>query len=53
MKQPQDFDLISSALYDKTVLSDDELQTLAKFLDVLMEADFEIKRNKGLSVDEG
>jgi len=37
---------------DEPMIADD-INAIAKFLDALMEADFEINRNKGLSEDEG
>ena len=38
----------NTAVNDEPVLTADEIQTFAKLIDVLMEADFEINRNKGL-----
>ena len=51
MKQQQEPATTSTAINNELILSNDELRTLAKFLDVLVEADFEINRNKGLVVN--
>jgi len=51
MKQPQEPTITSTDVNDEPVLSNDALKTLAKFLDALMEADFEQNRNKRLVVD--
>lgn len=48
MQQPQETIQIITAVSDEPVLSADEIETFAKLIDVLMEADFEINRNKGL-----
>lgn len=48
MKQPQEPVPISPAVNDEPVLDADELKTLAKLLDALMEVDFELNRNEGL-----
>ena len=48
MKATQEQTNPSLAVNDEPVLSADEIQTFAKLIDVLMEADFEINRNKGL-----
>ncbi len=48
MQQPQEPVPASPAVNDEPLLEDDELQTLAKFLDVLMEVDFELNSKKGL-----
>lgn len=41
----------SPAVPDEPVLDDDELKTLAKFLDALMEVDFEQQRNERVSTN--
>ena len=46
MIQPQEPVPASPAVPDEPVLDDDELKTLAKFLDALMEVDFELNRNE-------
>ena len=48
MKAQQEQAETSQAVIDEPVLTADEIQTFAKLIDVLMEADFEINRNKGL-----
>jgi hypothetical protein len=48
MKATQEPTQPSQAINDEPVLDADELKTFAKLLDVLMVADFEINRNKGL-----
>ena len=48
MKAQQEQPETSQAVIDEPVLTADEIQTFAKLIDVLMEADFEINRNKGL-----
>ena len=48
MKAQQAATNSSSAVNDELVLSVDDIKAFAKLIDVLMEADFEINRNKGL-----
>lgn len=48
MKAEQEATYSNPAVNDELVLTTDEIQTFAKLIDVLMEADFEINRNKGL-----
>jgi len=48
MKAQQEPTNSSSAVNDVPVLTTDEIKTLAKLIDVLMEADFEINRNERL-----
>ena len=48
MKAQQEPTNSSSTVNDEPVLTTDEIQTFAKLIDVLMEADFEINRSKGL-----
>ena len=48
MKATQEPTNPSPAVNDEPVLTADEIETFAKLIDVLMEADFEINRNKGL-----
>ena len=51
MQQPQEPEQTSTVASDEPVLDTDELKTLAKFFDVLMEVDFEINRNERLVVN--
>ena len=48
MKATQELTNSNPAVNDVPVLTADEIETFAKLIDVLMEADFEINRNKGL-----
>ena len=48
MKATQEPANSNPAVNDEPVLTADEIETFAKLIDVLMEADFEINRNKGL-----
>jgi hypothetical protein len=48
MQQPQEPEQSSQAVNDEPVLDTDELKTLAKLLDVLMEVDFELNRDERL-----
>jgi len=48
MKAQQDTSNSGSVVNDEPVLTTDEIRTFAKLIDVFMEADFEINRNKGL-----
>lgn len=48
MKATQEPTNSNPAVNDEPVLTVDEIETFAKLIDVLMEADFEINRNKGL-----
>lgn len=48
MKAQQEQPETSQAVIDEPVLTADEIQTFAKLIDVLMEADFEINRNRRL-----
>jgi hypothetical protein len=48
MKATQEPTNSNTAVNDEPVLTADEIETFAKLIDVLMEADFEINRNKGL-----
>lgn len=51
MKATQEQVQPTSAVNDELLLDADELKTLAKLLDVLMEADFEINRNERLATN--
>lgn len=48
MKATQELTNSNPAVNDEPVLTSDEIQTFAKLIDVLMEADFEINRNRRL-----
>ena len=48
MKAQQELTNSNSTVNDEPVLTADEIETFAKLIDVLMEADFEINRNKEL-----
>jgi len=51
MKTTQEPVPTSPAVTDEPVLDADELKTLAKLLDALMEVDFDMKRNQGLEAN--
>ena len=48
MKSQQEPTNPNPAVNDEPILTTEEIETFAKLIDVLMEADFEINRNKGL-----
>lgn len=51
MNYPHESTSTSPTVPDEPVLGDDELKTLAKFLDALMEVDFEQQYNSGIDTD--